>query len=154
MIIALYHSKGIVPKLIRFCSRGKYDHAAIVHDGWCYESREGSGVRKIKFSQSLDPGDKVDFYTVLTTPMKDKAIIRLMTSQIGRPYDRKGVCRFLDRQSDAQDEKDRTWFCSEIVAWAFREAGSPLFNHLEDWKVTPSMLAASLAATKRAGDIK
>ena len=149
MIIAMYRSKGILPALIRFFSRGRYNHCAIVHDGMCYESRQGCGVRVVKFVDSIDMGDKIDFYTVMTTPEQDGRILNYFEMNIGRPYDYKGVWRFIDRQSDEADERDHTWFCSEIVAWAFRMAGVALFNCHDDWKFSPTDLTYSLRVTKR-----
>lgn len=63
-----------------------------------------------------------------------------IASQIGKPYDWRGVFGlWLKRDWQEND----SWFCSELVAWAFKEAGKPLLRteHLE--RITPRDLLLS-----------
>ncbi len=61
---------------------------------------------------------------VITTPLAD-AIREVAKSQLGKPFDNSALYGFF---SDAlPSERDwhisDTWFCSELVVWAFESAG-------------------------------
>lgn len=62
------------------------------------------------------------------------AVLEIARSQLGRPYDWIGAVGIgLMRDWHRPD----AWICSELVAWAFRQAGRPLLraDHLR--RVTP-----------------
>lgn len=67
-------------------------------------------------------------------------IENLIISQIGKKYDWNGVLGLWIKRN-WQDTDN--WFCSELVAWAFKEAGKPLLRteHLE--RITPRDLLLS-----------
>ncbi|MDE1905014.1 MAG: hypothetical protein KGH75_01005 [Rhodospirillales bacterium] len=67
-------------------------------------------------------------------------VVAWARAQVGKPYDWGGVLAFLARR-DWHDP--RAWFCSELVAAAFEEAGEPLLRtaHLE--RVSPRDLLLS-----------
>ena len=61
---------------------------------------------------------------VITTPLAD-VIREVAKSQLGKPFDNSALYGFF---SDAlPSERDwhisDTWFCSELVVWAFESAG-------------------------------
>lgn len=75
---------------------------------------------------------------VMTIPCDNADIvIAAAESQIGKPYDWFGALG-IGLHRDWQD-MDR-WFCSEIVAWAFQEAGQPLFRAEVLHRITPQHL--------------
>jgi uncharacterized protein YycO len=61
-------------------------------------------------------------------------------SQIGKPYDWKGIVGFTFHR-DWRDSS--SWFCSEYVAWAFETGGDRLLNadHLD--RIAPGTLTLS-----------
>jgi uncharacterized protein YycO len=55
-------------------------------------------------------------------------------SQVGKSYDWLALTGFLvHRNWESQDR----WFCSELVAWSFAQAGSPLFRAETKNLITP-----------------
>ena len=64
-------------------------------------------------------------------------VIEAARSQVGKPYDPTALFGLLMHR-DWQEE-DR-WFCSELVAWAFAQGGSPLFRAEALHRVTPQLL--------------
>lgn len=64
-------------------------------------------------------------------------VIKAARSQVGKPYDLTALFGLLMRR-DWQEE-DR-WFCSELVAWAFSQSGSPLFRADALHRITPQLL--------------
>lgn len=55
-------------------------------------------------------------------------------NQVGKPYDWAGVLGYALRRR--WQDKD-AWFCSELVAFAFRGAGYPLLRANDAWRITP-----------------
>jgi cell wall-associated NlpC family hydrolase len=72
-----------------------------------------------------------------TAPNSD-AVLDAALSQVGKPYDWLGVAGIALRGRDWQE--DDCWFCSELVAWAFSEAGYPLFRTELQARITPQHL--------------
>lgn len=67
-------------------------------------------------------------------------VLKLAASQIGKPYDWAGILGFATRQNWQSEDK---WFCSELVAWAFQEAGFPLLRAERASRITPRDLLLS-----------
>lgn len=80
-----------------------------------------------------------DLKPLANVHMRDaEAIIAAVRSQIGKPYDWTGFGGFVFRSRNWQE--DDSWFCSELVAWAFEQGGSPLFTPGISWRITPQHL--------------
>ena len=68
------------------------------------------------------------------------AVLANARSQVGRPYDWAGVLGVaLHRDWRATD----SWFCSELIAWAFAEAGYPILRSDTVDRITPRDLLLS-----------
>lgn len=67
-----------------------------------------------------------------------QAVLDVATSQIGRPYDWLGCAGIALRNRDWQEPD--SWFCSELVAYAFGQAGEPLFRDDMVSRITPQHL--------------
>ena len=65
------------------------------------------------------------------------AVIAAAASQIGKPYDWTALWSFVIRRDWQEDD---SWFCSELVAWAFAQGGSPLFRPDRISRVVPEHL--------------
>jgi len=77
-------------------------------------------------------------WIIMELPCVDPlAIIAAACSQLGKLYDYTAILG-LGFHRDWQ-EMD-SWFCSELVAWAFDEAGLPLFRREVLHRVTPQHL--------------
>ena len=64
-------------------------------------------------------------------------VINAARSQIGKPYDLTALFGLLMHRDWQEDD---SWFCSELVAWAFSRGGSPLFRREVMHRITPQHL--------------
>lgn len=67
-----------------------------------------------------------------------EGVLDAAVSQLGKSYDWSGVAGIALRERDWQEPD--SWFCSELIAWAFGAAGQPLFRADEVSRVTPQHL--------------
>jgi hypothetical protein len=74
-----------------------------------------------------------------TTPETDAKIYEAALSQVGKPYDLSGIANFALHRDWREED---SFFCSELVAWAFEQAGAPLLNGNCN-RITPGMLLMS-----------
>lgn len=60
----------------------------------------------------------------------------LAMQECGKPYDRGGIFNFFLHRNWRSTDR---WFCSELIAWVFEKAGSPLLNaeNIPHNRVTP-----------------
>lgn len=66
------------------------------------------------------------------------AIYSALYSQISKKYDWTAILGMVLRNRNWQE--DDSWFCSELIAWAFQEAGEPLFRENMVDRITPHHL--------------
>lgn len=122
------HALGSV--LLRTALWSPWSHCAIVDGEEVIEAAAFGGVRVRPLADMLADATKM---AILTLPGDPQAVIAAARSQIGKPYDWAGVLGFGFRRRWQDDD---AWFCSELVAWAFAEAGAPLFRE-HAWRITP-----------------
>ncbi len=67
-------------------------------------------------------------------------VLAAAIDQLGKPYDWAGVVG-MGLHRDWQE--DDSWFCSELVAWAFQAAGRPLLRADHLHRITPRDLLLS-----------
>ena len=67
-------------------------------------------------------------------------LFEILKSQEGKPYDWAGVIGLGLHRNWEDDDK---WFCSELMAWAFKQAGTPLLNADDAFRITPRDLLLS-----------
>ena len=134
----LYRGKGIVSWLIRWQTRSQYSHAALLFsDGLLVESMQGYGVRV----RALDPKEEVDQFEVKGITAHEVAKVReFALGEVGHGYDYWAIVRFISRNRMPDNER---WFCSEFDFAALRFAGIKLLERIEDWAVSPALLALS-----------
>lgn len=93
---------------------------------------------RVRVTPLADVLAKHSRWTIIDLPCGNPAaVIAAARSQIGKPYDLTavlGIAIHRDWQDSAR------WFCSELVAWAFEQAGSPLFRADAVRRVTPEHL--------------
>ncbi|SNT08035.1 hypothetical protein [Pseudomonas segetis] len=76
---------------------------------------------------------------VVEFPVADAlAVIDAARRQLEKPYDWLGCAGIALRNRDWQQAD--SWFCSELVAWAFAAGKSPLFREDEVARITPQHL--------------
>jgi uncharacterized protein YycO len=148
--ILLHSGPGWIGDLIRWQTRGDYSHASVLFDdGTVIESREFKGVRRLSID---DVGRdlatiaelRIDVYEFAQPVPAERAQAArtFAEEQLGKGYDYFDIFAFLTRRRRHEDD---AWFCSELASAIARVAGRPLFEHTEDWEVSPGMIARSLA---------
>lgn len=120
--------------LIRAVTWSDWSHVAIV-DGDEVIEATWPAVRVAPMAEVVAKHPK---HVVVDLPCSDAgAIIAAARSQVGKPYDLTALFGLLVRRD--WQEADR-WFCSELVAWAFAQGGSPLFRPEALYRITPQHL--------------
>lgn len=126
MKILAYRGKSLISKAIRFQTRSKYSHIAVMlDDGSVIEAWHKGGVRKSpSFSTLHSPGTKVDVFRI-DADFDEATTNRFLHEQVGKKYDFKSVARFLSRRKTRHNNK---YFCSELAEFALAFGGLLLLN--------------------------
>lgn len=138
--VLLFKGRGLVSRLIRWQTNGKYSHAAIqLGDGRIIEAWHKPA--KVRVRPPLKDWSNVEAFTVegMTEDRWQKAT-EFLEAQLGKKYDFGGVMRFVTRWRKKQDDK---WFCSELVFQAIKESGVDLLARIECSQVSPTVLSFS-----------
>ena len=141
--ILLFRGRSVISGLIRWQTRSKYSHAALLcPDGEVLEALEFSGV--VKARPSCLAG--VDAFRIKGDAGEQILLnaIEFASSQIGKGYDYSSIFRFISRREcSGSGRQNRRWFCSELVFQACKENGLELLHGLDACKVHPGMIATS-----------
>ena len=134
--LAFYHGNFF----IRWQTRSDYSHVATVfEDGLVVEALFWDGVIQRQWTEE----DAIisDVYYVEVTVEQYIRFRTWVTQQIGSPYDRLGVLRFLSRRKHWATD---SWFCSELPFYAFAKLLDIwLQRNIEPWAVSPALLSIS-----------
>lgn len=141
MLVLLFKGTGPLSRAIRWHTRSDYSHAAILHCGEVYESREFRGVRRIPLDEALK-GCAVDVFEVRTSLEQEEATLDFLGRQMGKKYDYASVLRFLPRRQETRASSGK-WFCSELVFVCLQMAGIQLLLRIQPAEVAPGHLALS-----------
>jgi len=143
--LLLFRGKGVISALIRWQTRSKYSHAALLlPNGDIIEAWQGLGAG-VRIKRGLDSWDGVEIYAVPSaTAAAWNEVIGFARSRVGAGYDYWSVARFISRRHMPPNDK---WFCSELVFAAFRFAGIHLLR-AESQEVSPGMLSRSPLITR------
>lgn len=132
-------NSGFISRAIRFMTFSDYGHVDFVlRDGRLLGSHI-IGFRGV----AIRPANYLTFTRTLIAEVDadDDVVVALAESQIGRPFDYTAFINY-GFQRDWQEED--SWYCSELVAWAFKTGGVPLLNwNVETWRITPRDLLLS-----------
>lgn len=142
--VILYRTKGFIPALIKWQSRGPYCHASIVAGGFVYESHLETGVVRRAIS---DEDMLSDWFKVEADPQQEFDMCKFLNDQVGKKYDLTMIARFLTRRQEHRAQQGK-WFCSELVVAALNAGGIWPFARTQPWEVSPNMLAKSPLLTK------
>ncbi|MGA3706574.1 YiiX/YebB-like N1pC/P60 family cysteine hydrolase [Ralstonia nicotianae] len=128
-------TNGPLSWAIRVCTWSAWSHVALVAGDQVIESMPGYGVRRVSLAGAIQCADR---HELATMPARDPArIIEAAAGQIGKPYDYEAIVGLgLHRDWQQAD----AWFCSELLAWSFHQAGEPLFRADCVRRVTPQHL--------------
>lgn len=123
---------------VRFMTWSSFSHCGILtKENTIVESAFTlGGVVETSFTSFIE---RVKYYEIVELDCVDAdAIIAAARSQIGKPYDWTGLIGIAVRKRNWQE--DDSWFCSELIAWAFDQGGTPLFNTDDIHRITPQNL--------------
>jgi hypothetical protein len=140
-MIALYKGTSLISKLIRWRTWSDYSHAAWIRDnGEVIEAWTDGVCKRSSIHVGHTPGTKIELFTVELTLTQKMNLECFLDRQIGKSYDWRGIGKFISRRDG--NNQDR-WFCSELVAAAFKHAGVPLLLRIPVYKIDPGMLSYS-----------
>ena len=147
MKVVLFKSKGFFQSLIKWQTRSKYSHAAILtSDGVLIEATTPGGVRAIADWKQTPDAEifKVEGFGGYWGQRREdeNKAIAFLSEQIGKPYDYLMVARFVSRLQESRRTSGK-WFCSELVFAAMQKADITLLRDTEPWEVSPGLLARS-----------
>lgn len=121
---------------IRLVTWSQWSHVEIIDGDQVIGANMVGGVSLTPLRKRLEVSSLV---AVVDFPCADPAaVIAAARSQLGKGYDYFGLLGILARQRNWQSTED--WFCSELVAWAFAEAGYPLFRVELGSRIVPQHL--------------
>jgi uncharacterized protein YycO len=132
--VLLFRGRGLASQAIRIVTRSPYSHVGLVYpfEGrvFCMEA-VGVGVRLILMSELMKRyHGGIDYFEVSgASPEQRHGAISFCFAQLGRLYDRPGILRFvvaLVFNRKVAVREDQAWFCSELVAAAYRGQGLAL----------------------------
>lgn len=132
MKLLLTAKNNIGSWFIRVFTWSRWSHIAIVVDGYVIEASALHGVCFTPLEQALNGTTDHAFIEVPCS--NPDAVIQAALSQADKPYDWGAIFGFGFRR-DWQD--DKKWFCSELPAWAFEQAGCPVFRSEAMHRVLP-----------------
>lgn len=121
---------------IRLVTWSQWSHVEIIDGDQVIGANMVGGVSLTPLRERLEVSSRV---ALVDFPCADPAaVIAAARSQLGKGYDYLGLLGILARQRNWQSTED--WFCSELVAWAFAEAGYPLFRVELGSRIVPQHL--------------
>lgn len=127
-------SDNVFGNIIKLLTWSQFCHVGILCDKTVIDSRYLSkGVRETSLEEFYKLY-KVVMVKELAVPAQP--VIDAARTQIGKPYDWTAVLGIPFRRNWQEDD---SWFCSELVAWAAKQVGSPIINK-DLWRVTPQDL--------------
>lgn len=160
LYVAAYKGQRVIPsQCIRKLTWRDESHVSLIDPvtGTEYEAWASGGekkrilfwqfdqgaVLKTRFGQNHMDGTPVTLYEVEVTAEQKAKVIEFLEAQLGKPYDWKGVFRFISRPAGKDPMWQEEWFCSELVFAAFAYAGIYLLLRIEAWKVFPGLVVNS-----------
>lgn len=141
-LVALYRGTSWVSRAVQFQTRSVYSHAGLrLPDGSIIESCHRGGVKRNAHLGAVHtPGTVVDLFRV-TVPVDWDAALMFAAEQIGKPYDFRGVARFITRRTP--DCNPPRWFCSALIQSAIEHGGVKLLERICPSAVAPGHQAMS-----------
>lgn len=141
-----HKGNALLSKLIRFFSRGKYNHTSIQLGNYIYEAHINSGVTK---THRVLWEDKtvVGSITLKIAPERGREIKAFLEAQVGKKYDIRGIFSFFFTTAKP---KMGYWYCSELgVVTLYKAIGLTSEEYDELQNVSPHLFWIILTAIKK-----
>lgn len=122
--------------LLRAFAWSAWSHVSLDSgEGTVIEAVGFEGVREIPIAQACAAASRFEWVRL---PCADPAAaVAAARGQLGKPYDWLGIAAIGLRRDWREESK---WFCSELVAWAIEQGGTPLFRDVRVGRVTQEHL--------------
>jgi len=131
-------TNGAGSRLIRFFTWSDFSHVDLVLANQdLLGARMSGGVRIRKGTERTF--SKVAQFGVHVPATIEEQVIAFLFGQIGKPYDWGAIFGLVFRRNW---QKTDSWFCSELIAAAFQQAGFPLLRETLN-RITPRDLVMS-----------
>lgn len=142
-MIVLYKGKSRLSRAIRWWTRTEFSHVGVERANGNFLEAWTHGVRMVAdYATDHARGTPVEWYRIEgAKPAQREAMERFIVSQLGKPYDYRGLFGFISRK-DYTDNPDK-WFCSELVFQACKVAGIDLLARVPAYKVSPGAIWTS-----------
>lgn len=126
--------RAIGSLLLRTVMWSAWSHCALIDDDHVIEAAFGHGVRRRPLDELLDEASE---FEIVEIPVgSPTAVLAAARTQIGKPYDWRGVLGIAARRRWQDTD---SWFCSEFIAWACARGGTPLVR-VDAWRIRPDHL--------------
>lgn len=125
----------LLSRAIRTFTWSRWSHVALIDGYGAIEATPPDGV--VVNDTEVVLMRSSEFELVELPCSNPEAVRAAAASQVGKPYDYTALMGLALRR-DWQEED--AWFCSELIAWAFEQAGEPLFRAECLRRVTPQHL--------------
>lgn len=132
--IAFCRGTRLSSRLIQILTWSRWSHVALIDDDEVVEAL----WPRVGVTALSDLLSRYSEVIIAEWPGIDGGpILEAARSQEGKPFDWKALFGFLFHR-DWQDPN--AWFCSELVAWSFTQAGVPLYRREAMDRITPQDL--------------
>lgn len=139
---------GFLSGSIKWFGGSIFSHMAnFLADGRIIDARDDNPCGNGRGVQ-IRPGDYLDSVArwidveIACTPPQANAWEDALRSQVGKPYDERGILDFIIGSSRDRNWRDQSaWFCDELGAWAQEEAGICPRLIAPTFKLTPGAVA-------------
>jgi uncharacterized protein YycO len=147
MIVTLQLSTqaDIGSKFIRYMTDSDFSHVDLVlPDGSLLGARTDGGVKIRKAGYAKF--SKIAIYQADVPDEVGAKIYEFARAQVGKKYDKTGIVNFFIQNRNWRETD--SWFCSELAAAAFAQAGWHLFNpEVSIGRITPRDITLSFRLT-------
>jgi uncharacterized protein YycO len=138
-VIRLVSGKGISSNIIKLGTFSEWSHVDLVTPDYQFlGARIDGGVQVRKPGYDI-PYKTQCFVDVPLNAAQEQRLWDFANAQVGKPYDWTAILGIAFRRDWREDD---AWFCSELVAAAFEQAGRPLLQGLLN-RITPRDISIS-----------
>ena len=136
------HENGITSRAIEWFTRSEFCHVDFVLSNGKFLGARLEGGVEIRDHDYLTPDSFC--YAKVEVMGSNRRVLGWATSQVGKPYDWVAILAFLPRTNWHDPGK---WFCSELVAEAFKLKDSAIVDN-RAYRITPQMVYESVRVEK------
>ncbi len=129
---------GVIGKIIRKLTGGRFSHVAVAIDGIVYEAVEFKGVIATNLNDWNEQRTfKIECELILVNDyLRFKQFLK---SKVGGKYDYRGILSFL---TFSQSQDENKWYCSELA----NEFFEVFFGETEKYLISPNAFYRKMKA--------